>query len=290
MLFSISHQTRYKFSGPVFLEPHLLKLHPRSDSWQKLLSLHIRIDPQPSGFSDITDVEGNIARWVWFDEMTESLDISVESEVRTFRDNPYDYILASPSFQTHPFQYPEELVPSLHAYLDQDCFQGGVGIRNLTTLILEKSRGDIFSFLNELNAHLYTNWQVTVREEGDPLPPDATLRQKEVSCRDLALLFIAVCRNAGIAGRFVSGYQEGDPDSEDWQLHAWCEVFIPGGGWRGYDPTHGLAVADRHIALAASHLPPGASPCTGTFRGTGARVAMTFSINIHAESGERNIG
>jgi len=289
MLFSISHQTRYEFTRPVFLEPHLLRLCPRTDSGQKLLSFHLQIDPQPAGFSDITDAEGNIARWAWFDSMTQQLDIRMESEVRTFRENPYDYILTSPFFQMHPFQYPEELVPSLLAYLDPNSILGGEAAHNLTAVLLEKSGNDIFRFLNGLNTHLYENWQVVDREEGEPFPPDVTLQQKEVSCRDLGLLFMAICRDAGIASRFVSGYQEGDPDTKNRQLHAWSEVYIPGGGWRGYDPTHGLVVADRHIALAASHIPQSASPCTGTFRGTEARSSMTFAIKLNAGSKNREV-
>lgn len=282
MFFSISHQTRYEFDAPVFLEPHLLRFCPRTDSGQKLLSFQLKIDPQPTGFSDITDAEGNVARLAWFSGTTSWLDIQMESTVQTCRENPYDYILATPSFQTHPFHYPQELVPALQVFLDPDGCQAGEKGRELTTLLLEKSKGDVFGFLTELNAYLYENWQVSDREEGDPFPPEVTLQQKEVSCRDLALLFMAVCRQAGIASRFVSGYQEGDPDNGNWDLHAWAEVYIPGGGWRGYDPTHGLVVADRHIALAASHLPPGASPCTGNFRGTGARASMSFVIKIKA--------
>ena len=282
MFFSVFHQTHYQFNGPVFLEPHLLRLCPRSDSGQKLLSFQLKLDPQPAGFSDITDAEGNIARWVWFDGTTQHLDIKAESTIQTERLNPYDYILASPSFQTHPFQYPLELVPALNVFLDPKGSLGGEKVRNLASTLLKGAQGDLFSFLNSLTANLYEHWQVADREEGDPFPPEQTLQKKEVSCRDLALLFMAVCRAVGIASRFVSGYQEGSPDTGNWELHAWAEVYIPGGGWRGYDPTQGLVVADRHIVLAASHQPQGASPCTGTFRGTGTQASMSYTIHIKA--------
>ena len=171
----------------------------------------------------------------------------------------------------------------MQAYLSLDKSLKGEKVENLATKLLRQSDGDIFSFLNVANNFLYENWQIVVREKGSPLAPETTMQQKKVSCRDITLLFIALCRHAGIAGRFVSGYQEGDPDTEKRQLHAWVEVYIPGGGWRGYDPTHGLAVTDRHVALAASSLPRGASPCTGSFRGTGAEVSMSFGIKLHSE-------
>ena len=288
MFFSISHQTLYEYNTPVFLEPHLLRFCPRTDGGQKLLSFHLQIDPQPAGFTDITDVEGNIARWTWFSGTTQHLNIRMASEVQTLRQNPFDFLLTSPSFQTYPFQYPGDLVPSLLVCLDAGGVLGVERVRDLASMLLEKSGNDVFRFLNGLNGFLYENWQVVDREEGPPLAPEETLQQKEVSCRDLAFLFMAVCRNVGIASRFVSGYQEGDPDTGNRQLHAWAEVYFPGGGWRGFDPTHGLSVTDRHVALAASHLPPGASPCTGTFRGTGAQATMSFAINIQAESRYRN--
>jgi len=282
MLFSVSHQTRYRFSAPVFLEPHLLRFCPRTDSSQKLLSFSLEIDPEPAGFSDITDVEGNIARWAWFNGTTPSLDIRMESEVLTLRENPFDFILTSPSCQTFPFQYPAELISSLSPCLNHETLPKRKKISDLTSLLLDKSDGDIFGFLKGLNGYLYENWRVVERPEGPPLNPDETLGRKEVSCRDLAVLFMEVCRSGGIASRFVSGYQEGDPDTTNRQLHAWAEVYLPGGGWRGYDPTHGLVVADRHIALAASCHPLGASPCNGSFRGTGVMVSMNFAISIHA--------
>ena len=120
------------------------------------------------------------------------------------------------------------------------------------------------------------------RDHGAPLPPSITFQKKRGACRDLVLLFMAVCRRFGLASRFVSGYQEGDPDMEQRHLHAWAEVYIPGGGWRGYDPSHGLVVADRHIALAASYAPEGTAPVKGSFRGTGVSAETNYVISLVA--------
>jgi transglutaminase-like putative cysteine protease len=95
------------------------------------------------------------------------------------------------------------------------------------------------------------------------------------------VLFVEACRAIGLAARFVSGYQEGDTDSTDRHLHAWAEVYVPGGGWRGYDPTQGLAVADRHITLVASPLSRYAAPISGSFQqSNGAQSTMTYKLTI----------
>jgi transglutaminase-like putative cysteine protease len=122
--------------------------------------------------------------------------------------------------------------------------------------------------------------EVTIREESEPQAPGMILAQRYGACRDLAVLFMDACRALGLGARFVSGYQEGDPDQEGRRLHAWAEVYIPGGGWRGYDPTHGPAVADRHVAVAAGMHPTFAAPITGTFRGTGVSSRMQADIQL----------
>ena len=90
MLFSISHITSYKYTIPVFLEPHLLRFFPRTDSSQKLLWHQLIITPQPSGYSDIIDSEGNVARWIWFNDTTQNLEIEMQCDVSTHRQIPFD--------------------------------------------------------------------------------------------------------------------------------------------------------------------------------------------------------
>ena len=91
------------------------------------------------------------------------------------------------------------------------------------------------------------------------------------------------CRAIGLAARFVSGYQEGDLDSSDRHLHAWAEVYLPGAGWRGYDPTQGRVVADRHIALVASALSRYAAPLSGAFQPGGVQSSMTYELTIQGQ-------
>ena len=105
------------------------------------------------------------------------------------------------------------------------------------------------------------------------------------ACRDLTVLFMECCRSLGLAARFVSGYQEGDKGTDRRYMHAWAEVYLPGGGWRGFDPTHGIAVTDRHVAVASGPTPATAAPISGTFRGTGAIARMEAALRIEVTDG-----
>jgi transglutaminase-like putative cysteine protease len=142
------------------------------------------------------------------------------------------------------------------------------------------SQNWVVTFLSNLNERLYEECRYIIREEGAPMPASITWSRKEGSCRDLTVLFMEVCRAAGIGARFVSGYQEGDLDSTERHLHAWAEVYLPGAGWRGYDPTHGLAVSDRHIAIAASALPIYTAPITGKLKSGNVHASIEFTLSI----------
>ena len=117
---------------------------------------------------------------------------------------------------------------------------------------------------------------------GAPFAAETTLREQEGSCRDLAVLFCAACRAVGLAARFVSGYERDASLQENGDLHAWAEVYLEGGGWRGYDPSRALAVASTHVAVAAASDPLLASPVSGTFRGA-ATAKLEFSISMQVE-------
>ncbi len=121
------------------------------------------------------------------------------------------------------------------------------------------------------------------RLEGMPYPAAVTLSKQTGTCRDFTVLFMAVCRAVGLAARFVSGYQEGDLENTSHDLHAWAEVYVPGGGWRGFDPTLGLAVSNRHVAIAAAANPKDAAPVSGTLQ-SGQQAETTLESNIKLEA------
>jgi transglutaminase-like putative cysteine protease len=285
MRYQIQHQTCYTFSDPVQLQPHVVRLRPRSDSWQTLEQFRLNVTPAPIGRSDLLDLDGNTLIKLWFDPLAwvEALEITVQSTVTTHQGDPFTYLLEPWALQL-PLDLPHSLHQQLQPYLSEPV---DAMAQSLAQEIYATTGGSLTAFLNQLNQRIYTDCQYLIRETGDPFPPGFTWTDKKGSCRDFTVLFMATCRAMGLAGRFVSGYQKddpaegsGEPELESY-LHAWAEVYCPGAGWRGYDPTLGLVVADRHIALVASPDSRYAAPITGKVsRVGGARSALTSQLDI----------
>jgi transglutaminase-like putative cysteine protease len=139
---------------------------------------------------------------------------------------------------------------------------------------------DTLRFLERLASELYNDFNHIHRETGMPQVPATTLQTRAGACRDLAVLFIDCCRAEGLAARFASGYQKGNLQSERRHLHAWPEVYLPGAGWRGFDPTHGEAIADTHITVAAASRAQDTMPVSGVFTGQGASSSLDYHLTI----------
>ena len=281
MQYQIVHKTIYTYSQPITLEPHTIRLRPRSDGWQTLRNFALEISPNPVGQTQIIDLDGNAAIKVWFgSQTTELLTIQTRSQVETHCTNPFNFLL-EPWANKLPIDYPASMRSQLQPYLQGYWSTAGIDpvAIKLAQEIHHAKNGETIEFLTALNEQIYQNCQQIIRETGAPLPPGVTWTEKSGSCRDSAILLMEVCRAVGLAARFVSGYQEGDPDASNRHLHAWAEVFLPGAGWRGYDPTHGLAVADGHIAVAASALPQSVAPVKGGYKGK-AQSELSYKLSI----------
>jgi len=278
MLYKIEHVTRYSFSKEVFLEPHTIRLRPRSDSAQTVQKFEIDINPEPTGRTELIDIGGD-SYSLWFEELTDSLTIVTRSEVETHRSNPFDFILATERAHRLPMEYrgPYESVLEPYRVTSSDF---GDNFQGFVAKILLESENSTLNFLSILTTNIYENFEHEIRHEGHAYEPGETISRMKGSCRDFVVLFAEVCRSMGIASRFVSGYTVGDTENPENYLHAWTEVYLPGGGWRGYDPTLGLAVADQHIALASGATPLQAAPISGSFRRTGAEAKIEYELTI----------
>lgn len=276
MYFHIEHQLQFKYTKPVFIEPTIVRLRPRSDSWQELLSFKIEISPSPQGSTESNGLDGTPTSLLWFQGLTNSLSIKTISQVRTLRQNPFDFIL--PEKQLLPFDYPLYYGNTLSPYLQRKI--SSVPVTQFARKLMIEVNHDPTAFPGLLAARINKICNIEFREHGDPLPPEKVLAGQPAACRDLAALFMDVCRSAGLASRFTSGYYYLDTEAPERELHAWAEVYFPGAGWRGYDPTHGLTISDHHVAVASSSDPILAAPTHGTLRGTGATAKMDYEISI----------
>ena len=277
MFFEGAHTTTYVYSQPVFLEPQVIRLRPRCDVSQRLLHYELHLDPEPAGRSEYLEVEGNETTNVWFEGKTQRLTIITSLGVETLQDNPFAYLL-EPDALRLPIVYASDIAPLLTPY--QARYDDQDSVATFAHDIAKGVGSATIPFLNDLAQTIHDTCSYIVRPDGPPWSAEQTLGQKQGACRDLATLFIAACRVLGLAARFVSGYQGGHDVLSPQQLHAWVEVYLPGAGWRGYDPTLGLTVADHHVALAASAAPIHAAPTYGTFRGTGATATLNTDIQL----------
>lgn len=276
MHFKIRHNTHYHYSRPVLLGPQYLRFHPRDDGAQSVSGHQISITPSPLGCNDHLDLEGNRVTQVWFEEETDHFEIEVLMQVETLRTSAFDFLLA-PEGVVLPINHEHDMIFA-HAYLERITPDDAV-----TAFAAELSlsvKRDTLDFLDHLNHQLYTEFVHTHRDTGAPQSPAFTLQSRRGACRDLAVLFVDCCRAEGIAARFASGYQKGDLQRERRHLHAWPEVYLPGGGWRGFDPTHGEAVTDSHVTIAAAAHPRDTMPVTGSFSGEGVTSKLDYTLVI----------
>lgn len=280
MRFEIDHTTRFVYSRAVYLEPMVVRLHPRADAAHLVNDFKLTVTPPPTTRSDTVDADSNAVSLLWFTDKTEELVLHATSVVQTLNPNPFDYVMAHETSERFPVQYSSHDLLVLQPHLLSTTAPLAA---ELASELMKECDFRVVDFLNRLCEWLYVEVEQYIRPHGEPHPSEFTLTERTGTCRDLTVAFMDACRAVGLASRFVSGYQEGDPDQTERDLHAWPEVFVPEAGWRGYDPTHGLAVADRHIALAASAHPAGAAPTTGTFRGTDATSQLTAEIRITAD-------
>lgn len=278
MLCRLSHLTRYDFDRAVFLEPHVVRLLPRPDACQRVVSLAVDIDPTPAGQTACLDLSGNAVRTVWFSGLTSHLEIRVAATVETLRVNPFDYLIENGKSRLPVLVSPTEAA-LVGPYLAQTPLSHGRAAA-LADDLRAGGADTPQTFAMALAAWMAANLCPTTREEPGLLSPDAVLGGSCGACRDLSVCYMAACRHVGLPARFVSGYHEGDPARDDAELHAWVEVWLPGGGWRGFDPSLGLAVADRHVAVAAAADPADAAPVEGTYRGEPVVSRLSHSVRL----------
>jgi transglutaminase-like putative cysteine protease len=247
---------------------------------QRLVHYELVIDPQPTMVSGASDAEGNVAMHAWFSGTTAELTVTSSFEVMTTRANPLDYLPDS-NFGPVPVRYPAEMNAVLQPYRET---RQADSVREFAAEVHAEAGEGPLAFLDALNHTIHSNTRLAVRDDGRPAQSGSeTLALRSGACRDVTVLLMEAARAMGFAARFVSGYRRGDLTRPDRHLHAWAEVFIPGGGWRGWDPVEGHTVADRHVALASSAQQIHTMPITGAYFGRGVGSTLDYTIRIEAD-------
>jgi len=276
MLLTVTHEVHYQYSSAVWLEPHTLHLRPVSTPFQVIHGFRLEIDPLPILLSEGIDPEGNPMHLAGFSGTTQSLTVRSSFHAECLLENPFGYLLYPFEAVKIPFLYPEAQKPVL-----QPCLIGAPGqepVREYARQLAAAVQYDTLAFLETVTHRIFADFAYEYREFGAPFAPAETLAQKKGACRDFTLLMMEMCRSLGLASRFVSGYLLGNLHKEEY-LHAWVEVYVPGGGWRGYDPTQGELVSNRHVALAASAVSSLVTPVQGVFRGA-ATSRLTATVTV----------
>ena len=278
MKINVSHTTIYRYDLPVHLEPHIFRLRPRENSAQRLLAFSIQIAPTPAGTTECLDQDGTLALNAWFDAPTTELKVTSQFTVEMLRENPFDYVLPNQSLNL-PLWYAEPLSAALISY--RNDAQVAESVKQFAKSTAGEVQWNTLPFLTALSRRIFQTCRQVTRPYGPPWTSDQTLNSQEGSCRDLAVLFCDACRVMGIAARFVSGYECASASAQDPYMHAWAEAYLPGIGWRGYDPARGLAVSNQHIAVAAGFDHDLASPVAGWYSGaSGSRMEASLSLQV----------
>jgi transglutaminase-like putative cysteine protease len=279
----VIHTLRYRYSAPVNLGRHRLCLQPRGHGFQRLLSFDLRISPEPSQSHTLVAASGDEILRARFFGSTDLLEVRATSQVITQAPPPLEQCLMDNEPQ---LPYPVghlngDLMGALEGWLPNG--QHEPSLVELAQEALMGSNNSSLTFLRQLVELIQDRVKYTERHLGPAWPAGRTLRERVGSCRDLAMVMIAACRCVGLPARFVSGYHLLEPKPERYDLHAWAEVYLPGAGWRGFDPSGSGAVDDRYIPLATSSKAPLTAAVSGTFTGPpGVESSLSWLIEAEA--------
>src|SRR5450631_1649301 len=288
---ALHHKTLYKYDRLVNLGPQVVRLRPAPHSRTRILSYSLKIRPEKHFINWQQDPQSNYAARLVFEEPTREFCVEVDLVAEMAVLNPFDFFL-EPNAQKFPFAYDPSLDHEL-APFNRKCWLTTNFTRYLTELrrdligevkrrtkkerleMPESEKQPTNDFLVAINQRLWKDIKYTIRMEPGVQTPEETLEKMSGSCRDSAWLLVQLMRHFGLAARFVSGYLiqlkpdvkslDGPSGAEKdfTDLHAWTEVYLPGAGWIGLDPTSGLLAGEGHIPLACTPEPSAAAPVSG---------------------------
>src|SRR6267154_1466519 len=289
---ALNHVTHYRYDRLVGLSPQVIRLRPAPHCRTRILSYSLQVRPTDHFINWQQDPQANYLARLVFPDQSRELRIEVDLVAEMSVINPFDFFL-TPYAEQFPFKYDSnerrELVPYLvkaPATPLMASYLSGIPRERCRTI----------DFVVGINQRLAHDIRYLIRLEPGVQLPEETLANRSGSCRDSAALLVQLLRHLGLAARFVSGYLvQLVPDvkaldgpvgaKEDFtDLHAWCEVYLPGAGWIGLDATSGLLAGEGHIPLAATPSPSSAAPISGSHQAAEVEFSFDLAIRRVAES------
>jgi transglutaminase-like putative cysteine protease len=273
------HNLEYSYEESVQLGEHRLCIKPRSHGFQRLINFNLNISPNPKILYPLLAASGEEINRITFEGYTDSLSIKAISEVETLK-HPCILDGIKERDLTLPFCRSiinRDLQGALEGWMPNG--QHDPSAVELAQESLAGSSNNALSFTFQLIEIIQDRVKYTKRHTGPAWPASRTLRERVGSCRDLAMLMVESCRSVGIPSRFVSGYHFEDPLPKEFELHAWAELYIPGAGWRGFDPSGKGLIDERYLTLVSSSKSNLTAVITGNFRGkTNLKNNLTWEI------------
>lgn len=269
---ALHHRTHYRYDKKVAHAPHIVRLRPAPHCRTNILSYTLKVEPRDHFINWQQDPFGNYLARLVFPEKAGELLVEVDLVAEMAVHNPFDFFL-DPEALSFPFEYEKDLAADLRPFLKTAPLS-----KRLKEYLhsIDRTEEKTVDFLMNLNRRLWKEIQYGVRMEPGVQSPEKTLQLAHGSCRDTAWLMVTLLRNLGLAARFASGYLiQLRPDQKSLDgpsgaetdftdLHAWCEVYLPGAGWIGLDPTSGLLAGEGHLPLACTPEPTSAAPVSGS--------------------------
>src|SRR5260221_6566437 len=284
---ALTHVTHYRYDKSISLGPQVVRLRPAAHCRTPILNYTLHITPKEHFINWQQDPQGNFQARLVFPEKTDEFKVEVELTADMATINPFDFFLEDAA-KEFPFAYDAILAHELKPYLELETL--GPRLRSLLSQVPRSKRNTI-DFMVDINGLVHNEVQYIVRLEPGVQSCEETLGLKSGSCRDSAWLLVQVLRQLGLAARFVSGYLiqltadmkpvdggAAGTEVDFTDLHAWTEVYLPGAGWVGLDPTSGLLAGEGHIPLAATSDPVTAAPISGDHEET--KVKFDFHMAV----------
>ena len=267
MKIRIQHRTTYNYKEPVTFGQHKVMVRPREGHDVHIESSILEIHPAHT-IRWMRDVNGNSLAKVNFTEPDEKLTFYSEVVLNQYDTNPLDFILEQ-SAVNYPFVYDPDSLPELSPYMAILYPRGTASLREwLEQFWKPGDQIQTIALLQNITEDIFKTFKYQRRDEAGVQTPVETLKKGSGSCRDFATLLLEACRCWGLAARFVSGYMQCEAtEAGGASTHAWTEVYLPGAGWKGFDPTSGVMTGARYVPVAVSRNPENAAPIAGSFDG-----------------------